>query len=320
MAEIPADSQAAGHDDHPEFLEHHYKTPSQQQDAATLGMWVFLVTEVLFFSGLFCAYAYYRMLHPEIFMIGHKFLDVTLGAVNTVVLILSSFTVAMSVWFIQHNKRTACTICLALTLLGAFAFMGIKAVEYADKLQKGKTWGESFAAKEYYEKRGMIVDSHAGAADHSERAGDGAAADDQADHANAVVPNPDPVATGAVEAYEPSTVENAGITADGTVNVGLIDPEEADGAHIDGHDKHAFTTAELTRRDLHIFMGVYFCLTGLHGIHVLAGIGAITWVLVRNMKGHFSGEYHTPVHLVGLYWHLVDLVWIYLFPLLYLIH
>ena len=151
-------------EEHHSFLQHHFRSPHQQFDAGVLGMWVFLVTELLFFGGLFCAYAVYRQNHPEIFAIGHKFLDVNLGAINTVVLILSSFTMALAVYFIQRNRQKATLACLVLTFLGACVFMGIKSVEYADKIQKGKTWGQSFSYHEYWQQHhaDRPVDDHRG--------------------------------------------------------------------------------------------------------------------------------------------------------------
>ena len=247
------ESRPAEHGDHPAHLAHHFQTPSQQFDAAKLGMWIFLVTEILFFAGLFCAYAVYRANHPEMFSLGAALLDRTLGAINTVVLILSSFTMALAVYCAQRSNRRGLIVCLSLTLLGGLGFMGIKSVEYADKIRHGKVWGAGFS-------------------------------------------------------YSP--------TAHGAAHA---DGAAATGDSASGDQPAAGEQNPYARKDMHIFMGIYFCLTGLHGLHVLAGLIVLTWLLRRAIKGHFGADYYTPVDLGGLYWHLVDLIWIYLFPLLYLI-
>jgi len=229
-------------------LAHHYQSYGQQFAAGKMGMWIFLLTEILLFGGLFCAYAVYRANHPEIFIYAHHFLDKNLGAINTAVLILSSFTMAWAVRSAQLNHRKLLMTMLSLTLLCACGFLGIKFVEYKHKWEDGLLWASR------YDPVG-----------HSEPA-------DQA-----------------VEA-----------------------PDGTEGAPPMAHGEGP--------RYAGIFFSIYFLMTGLHGLHVLAGMGAITWILVRAAKGHFSSVYFGPVDYVGLYWHLVDLIWIYLFPLLYLIH
>lgn len=238
------------HHDHPKFLAHHFESAEQQFDSGKLGMWLFLVTEIMFFSGLFCAYAVYRSAHPEIFVYAHKFLDTNLGAINTVVLLVSSLTMALAVRAAQLGQRSALIINLVLTLACAAGFLGIKYVEYSHKWHSGLLWARDFNP-------------------HLEH-GDGA--------------------HGA---------------------------EHGDAHAADGHEQ---PDPALAPRNAGIFFSIYFCLTGLHGIHILAGMGAIIWILVRSIRGDFTPEYYGPVDFVGLYWHLVDLVWIYLFPLLYLIH
>jgi cytochrome c oxidase subunit 3 len=238
-------AEAHGHDP---FLAHHYQSHRQQFEAGKLGMWLFLLTEILLFGGLFCAYAVYRANHPEIFIYAHEFLDKQLGAINTAVLILSSFTMAWGVRCAQLNQRKLLMVMLSLTLLCACGFLGIKYVEYKHKWEDGLLWASKYNPVE-----------------HSE----------PADH----------------------TIEPPG------------EPEvEPTLEHKEGP------------RYAGVFFSIYFMMTGLHGLHVLAGMGAITWVLIRAAKGHFNSHYFGPVDYVGLYWHLVDLIWIYLFPLLYLIH
>ncbi|HID76367.1 MAG TPA: cytochrome c oxidase subunit 3 family protein [Planctomycetaceae bacterium] len=233
-------SQASGQQAHPAFLAHHFQSTAQQFHAGKLGMWIFLVTEILLFGGLFCAYAVYRANHPEIFVYAHRYLDKTLGAVNTAVLILSSLTMAWGVHCAQRDQRRGLILCLGLTLLCASVFLGIKYVEYRHKWKEGLLWASR---------------------------------------------------------YRP--VAEAGHGAGGQEPTGTV-PEGP--------------------RNVGIFFSIYFLMTGLHAVHVLAGMGAITWVMARAARRHFGSHYFGPVDYVGLYWHLVDMIWIYLFPLLYLIH
>lgn len=205
---------------------HHFPSARSEAEASKFGMWIFLATEVLIFSGLFMAYAAYRTTHAEMFKAAHHMLDWKLGGLNTLILILSSLTMALAVRCAQLNQREKSVRYLLVTLACAMGFLVVKYFEYKHKIHVGTLPGE------YY--------TYAG-------------------------------------------------------------PELAN------------------VRSPHIFFGIYFLMTGLHGLHVLIGMGVIGWVLVRTLRGDFSNKYYTPVELVGLYWHLVDLIWIYLFPLLYLV-
>ncbi|MCB0281895.1 MAG: cytochrome c oxidase subunit 3 family protein [Calditrichae bacterium] len=211
------------HAEHPKFLQHHFTDAEQQAESAKLGMWIFLLTEILLFGGLFVFYAIFRSWHPDMFYEAHKVLSVPLGTLNTFVLITSSLTMALSIRAMQLNNRKQTIWYLVATLLLAATFLVVKYFEYHHKFELGQLPGR------FYTYEGI----------------------------NAVNP--------------------------------------------------------------HIFFSVYFTMTGLHGIHVLIGMIVITWVLVRTIKNDFSSEYYTPIEMTGLYWHLVDLIWIFLFPLLYLI-
>jgi cytochrome c oxidase subunit 3 len=224
-------SQAHG-DNHNPALLHHFAAPQQQRDAASLGMWVFLATEVMFFGGLFCAYLIYRLMYFGDFGAASKTLDVTLGATNTAVLICSSLTVVLAVWAAQTGRRRMLVASLAITLLLGLAFLGIKGIEYKEKFEKHHVPGASF---EFHEQ----VPSH------------------------------------------PSQYAN---------------PQHAQ-----------------------IFFALYFVMTGLHALHMIVGIGIFIWLLIAAWEGRFTPDYYTPVEMGGLYWHFVDIIWIYLFPLLYLI-
>jgi len=207
----------------PSHLAHHFSDTVQQAETAKLGMWVFLLTEILLFGGLFVAYSIFRSWNPDMFYNAHKHLNVTLGSINTIVLITSSLSMALAIRSMQQGKKSQTLSFLWTTLALAAVFLIIKYFEYAHKFHLGQLPGK------YYTYTGI-----AGT-------------------------NP------------------------------------------------------------HIFFSIYFAMTGLHGIHVMAGMGVITWMIIRTSRNQFSSEYYTPLELTGLYWHLVDIIWIYLFPLLYLI-
>jgi len=233
-------SETVHHDPH---VAHHFEDAAQQVQASKLGMWIFLATEILFFGGLFCAYAVYRANHPEVFIYAHQFLDKLLGGLNTLILISSSFTMAWAVREAQLGRRKRLLALLAATLVFAGAFLGVKGIEYKAKWEHGLLW-----ARAYH-------------------------------------PDPHVLAEAAGESG------GHGAPASGDVP-----------------------------RNVQLFFSIYFVMTGLHGIHVIAGMIVISWLVVRTLRGEFGDGYATPVDNVGLYWHLVDLIWIFLFPLLYLIH
>lgn len=212
---------AVGH--HHPALQHHFDTLDQQQRASTLGMWVFLVTEVLFFGGLFMAYILYRTWYPEMFIAASSHLNIPLGWANTIVLIASSLTMAMAVRAAQLGNRNHTIIFLVLTMILGAVFLGVKVVEYSDKFNHHLVPGPHFAFAEPFSQ-----------------------------------------------------------------------------------------TAQL-------YFSLYFAMTGLHALHMIIGFGLMSVITVMAWRGKFSAEYYTPVEMAGLYWHFVDIVWIFLFPLLYLI-
>jgi len=267
-------------DEHASHLAHHFANITDQREAGKLGMWIFLATEILLFGGLFCAYAVYRANHPEIFVYAHRFLDTTLGAINTVILICSSLTVAWAVRCAQTGQRRALVTLLALTIVLAFGFLGIKAVEYEHKWKEGLLWGRHYRTQ-----------SEHGAV------------------ASATAVSSPPAA--AVSPGVPSgTDERSTIALAPAGPAGLVKPKA------EPHPPHELVVEP---KNVQTFFAVYFLMTGLHGVHVIAGMALLGWMLVRARRGEFGPHYFTPVDLAGLYWHLVDLIWIYLFPLLYLI-
>ena len=269
---------------HETYLAHHFDTPEQQFESRKLGMWLFLATEVLLFGGLFCAYAVYRSNHPEIFVYAHRFLDKSLGGINTLVLIFSSFTMAMAVRAAQLGQRRRLIGLLAVTLLCACAFLGIKAVEYEAKWKHGLLWGKHY--------RPVAHETHAPST------GEGVEAAVQAPAE--VVPVPPPGGSPDRSLLPDAAPGPSGLSA----------PAIATGDHEDSVEP----------RNVQIFFSVYFLMTGLHGLHVIAGMVVITIVMLGAIKGRYGPRNFIGVDNAGLYWHLVDLIWIYLFPLLYLIH
>ncbi len=242
-------------------LAHHFDSPQQQYDAAKLGMWIFLLTEVLFFSGVFCFYAVYRANNPQVFADGHHFLDTPLGALNTMVLIFSSLTMALAVCAAQRDRRRSLVCLLAVTILCGLIFTGVKAVEYKQKWDHRMVPGQARIEHWF---------------------------------------------SGEQTAAPPKKFQP---------DVEYVKEHLQQAGHKD-LDKE-----ELTQRidNLRSFMGIYFALTGLHALHVIIGVGVLSAVLIGAIRGRFGSRRFTYVDMSGLYWHLVDLIWIYVFPLLYLI-
>ncbi len=362
--------QAHDEHDHPSWLAHHFDDAEQQFDAGKLGMWLFLVTEVLFFSGMFCAYAMYRSLHPEIFEFASDFLNEKLGAINTGVLLFSSLTMAWGVRAAQLSQHRTLIAMLGATLSCAAVFLGVKAVEYSHK------WTIGLLPGKHYITQGVLPPSHdpywlyvlcAPAAvilvflfiwyfmtlvksDSFQRQIAGpllvaalfffggvglgiylesleehahATAAGEHDHGQAHTHDHDHAAGGG-HAHETAPVAVAEVTtsipvpsvAIPSTNVVqshpdqvLVDPKRV---NIDRPDVNQKSKAGL-------FFGIYYCMTGVHAIHILGGMVVITWLIVKAAKKEFHSKYFGPVDNVGLYWHLVDFIWIYLFPLLYLI-
>ena len=308
------------HHDRPWFLGHHWENPQQQFEASKLGMWLFLATEVLLFGGLFVGYSVWRGNRPEMFQFGSKYLDTTMGAINTAVLICSSLTMAWAVTAAQQNKQKLLKIMLTLTLAGAVTFLVIKYFEYTHKFNEGIYPGISFYQQPDIEKSHYWDNSTPAFA-----------------RPTLTIPVANTVPDLTMPMSEMSTVA-AGAAGPSGFNVAAL--EKAEGGEVaPGHDQtpeeatHDAATSEhadvdqpthhlqdpLRPRDAHMFFNIYFMMTGLHGIHVLLGIFLMSWLLWRAWKGQFSDKYFTPIDLGRLYWHVVDLIWIFLFPLFYLI-
>ncbi|MBA3312782.1 MAG: cytochrome c oxidase subunit 3 [Planctomycetota bacterium] len=356
-----------GHDDHHEpFLAHHFESWQQQFDAGKLGVWAFLVQEVLFFSGLFCAYAVYRMLHPEVFEYADQFLSVPHGAFNTVVLLFSSLTMAWGVRCAMLGQRNGLIGCLAVTLFCAALFLGVKAYEYSEKYHAQLIWAgadpltvspsgmqagaghlleldpEKRAVGEQLEERlastlhylefgmgvvGLLTLAAAVGIYYAKPERIGLAVVFGAISLSAIA-----IVIGAMASMGIHHMMHASgheATADSEAEAAhMAEAEDEPPVHtatpgtaeIAGSTHGASVKAELSRpQRLGTFFGIYYAMTGVHALHILGGMVVLTWLLARAVKGHFTPNYFGPVDYVGLYWHLVDLVWIYLFPLLYLI-
>jgi cytochrome c oxidase subunit 3 len=285
-------------DSHDPDLAHHFESTDQQFQSAKLGMWVFLATEILFFGGLFVAYTVYRSNHPEIFVFGHQFLDKRLGALNTVVLIFSSFTIAWAVRAAQLRQIKLLKVLIAATMLCAFGFLGVKYVEYSAKWKHGLLWAAKYDP--HLEHGEAIHDESAGLSEHPEEA----------------PPEVTPVVEGGAAG---NGTEGGAPAADPDRSTILPAAEGPAGlaAPAASAEPHGLAVEPANART---FFSIYFLMTGLHGIHVLGGIGAMLWLLMCARRGDFDGGHFTRVDMVALYWHVVDLIWIYLFLLLYLIH
>lgn len=386
MATADAHGDDHHHDDHnhPPFIAHHFDDAEQQFDSGKLGIWLFLITEVLFFSGLFVAYTLYRNHHPEIFAQAHVFLDKVLGGLNTIVLLFSSLTMALAVRAAQLGRNKNCGIYILITMVCASMFLGVKAVEYTHKWDMGiwvrSSWAQDAGNLSYghheaaegtlahslgvserlvamsYIPAGLlllsVIASIGGFATNNKIFGKfmiGMAIMVGGYFLGAGVgqlyQNIKEGGSGGSEAHaslhQDSTMSLMAMTQDDQEKTDEpAHDEEGEGHDEDGgdhkegeahtdHDDHHHDAAhaydkhhpdpETLDRDIGIFFSIYYCMTGLHAIHIIAGIMALAWVYWRCLAGHWRSDYFGPVDYVGLYWHLVDLIWIYLFPLLYLI-
>ncbi len=350
---------AADHEhDHPSFLAHHFDDPEQQFDAGKLGIWLFLVTEVLFFSGMFCAYALYRSRNPEVFTFASTFLNTKLGAFNTGVLLFSSLTMAWGVRCAQLRQRGGLVICLAITLWCASIFLGVKAVEYTHK------WDMGLLPANYYLSQyaqpdlghhawepfkeligqahmtwltrlcivpGLFFVGFAVWLVNNFKKQDRRLIEVSSSLLVTALAFFVGVGIGKVfqHAEEAEAASHHASTdtghADGSkVMAKDVKTESVDKGHLVSTDNKAKVGAPAVesydqKGGAGLFFSIYYCMTGVHAVHIIGGMIVLTWLLVRSSKDVFHEQYFGPVDYVGLYWHLVDLIWIYLFPLLYLI-
>ncbi|MFO0961831.1 MAG: cytochrome c oxidase subunit 3 [Phycisphaerales bacterium] len=307
------DGHGHGHG-HSPHLAHHFDSMEQQFDSAKLGIWLFLATEVLFFGGLFVAYGILRMRFPEVFSYCSHYLDTMMGGINTCVLIISSVTMALAVRFAQTSNKRGLIVCLVLTFMGAVGFLVIKYFEYTHKIHEHLVWGPTFY---------VPPETAEGKAESAELAKAPVIS------TTIEVKDPTPFAIPALAprpAVETSAIKPAAKGPSGIARAEESGKQPAEHAHGAAPDAQAQTHPTMHLADpnmppnSHLFFGIYFAMTGLHGIHVIVGMVVIGWLIWRAMRNDFSSQNYTAVDAGGLYWHIVDLIWIFLFPLFYLIH
>ena len=289
-------------------VDHHFESADQQYQSAKLGMWIFLATEILFFGGLFCAYTVYRSNHPEVFVFGHHFLDKNLGALNTVILICSSLTAAWAVRAAQLRQIRVLKFMIALTMLFAFGFLGVKGVEYTTKWKHGLLWARQYHPHiDHNEASETVVEEGEIAEGSSEVSVEDTAIEQKVgDDTLAEVPT--------------DVVEESAPTAENDADRSKIPPAaQGPSGLATPAENEAGAGIQIEPANAQIYFSIYFLMTGLHGIHVIGGIAAFAWLFFCARRGDFSTGHFTRVDMVALYWHLVDLIWIYLFLLLYLI-
>ncbi|MGI4828009.1 MAG: cytochrome c oxidase subunit 3 [Janthinobacterium lividum] len=219
---------------------HHFETEEQQREAGAFGMWLFLLTEIMFFGGMFFAYLLYRNWYYPAFAVASNQLSVTLGGINTAVLISSGFFMALGVWAAEVRNRTLLTLFLCLTMLFGVVFIGIKGTEWQDEYEKHHVPGLNYDISRF------------------------------------------------------------------------VNPAQY-------HLKEDPLPPDMAQRT-QVFFFLYFAMTGMHAVHMIIGLGLLVWLTFRAWRGEFSTGYVAPIENFGLYWHFVDIVWLFLFPLLYLIN
>jgi cytochrome c oxidase subunit 3 len=219
---------------------HHFETEEQQREAGSFGMWLFLLTEIMFFGGMFFAYLLLRNWYYDAFVAASNQLSIPLGGTNTAILITSGFCMAIAVWAAEVRKKNVLVLFLILTSLFGLAFIGIKGVEWHEEWVRHHVPGASYDVSQFV----------------------------------------NPSAFG--------------------LNEKPLSPDMA--------------------QKTELFFFLYFAMTGMHAVHMIIGLGLLVWLLLRARRGEFSAGYVAPIENFGLYWHFVDIVWLYLFPLLYLIN
>ena len=377
------DADDHGHHDHHEhpdgpFIAHHFESAEQQFDSGKLGMWLFLIQEILFFSGLFVAYIILRNHNPEMFNAAAEHLDKWLGGLNTIVLLFSSLTMAWAVRCSQLEQHHGTVINLVITMVCANIFLGVKAIEYTHKWELGLFWASAYSYGEhssgthppyllwlslpfiictigsvamatfckitesafwhkfflcmaisfagYFVGLGIAWAMPSGNSHH----GDDHAvhAKDHEEHHDENGDQKDHSGEGEAEKADGSTSENSEHEKSESTGEGdeqsSADASTSDNASASEteHSEEGAVVVDEPKQepDMRRFFSIYYTMTGLHAIHIIAGIIALTWLLYHALQLNYTKKHFGPVENVGLYWHLVDLIWIYLFPMMYLIH
>ncbi len=293
------------HEYHPPGLQHQFEDMGQQQESSSIGMWMFLVQEIMFFGGLFTVYLVFRSRYPMAFAAGSNHLDVVMGATNTLVLIVSSLTMALAVHYAQLGKRNLQVILIILTMILGATFLGVKAIEYTNKYKEGIVPVSGLNLKTDKEIK-------------------------ESDESTGTLHQP-------VGRQDPNESLNTGEGEHGSHEEKYINPrgdfqwtdtslvaQAQQGGYLTNAEKIGyFANGEISQAKfqdkVRIFFWIYFVMTGLHALHMIIGLGIMSWLLWKAWMGSFTAEYYAPVEISGLYWHFVDIVWIFLFPLLYLL-
>ncbi len=261
---------ASTHHGHDTVLKHHFDNLEQQRSAERLGMWFFLVTEVLFFSGMFVAYTVYRNWYPGEFAFASNHLILWIAGLNTGLLITSSLTMTLAIRSAQLGDKAALIRRLLVTFALGAGFMGFKAYEYATDYHEKFVPGEMFRT-EY----ARAVDELA------------------------------PVSASAVKDYKFK---------------GDHPPEHwaQDLAKVN-HGKVPGSEGTTSPERVQLFLCFYYIMTAIHGVHIVVGLGCILWLVAEACRGAIPAAGYSKVEVISLYWHLVDMIWLFLMPLLYLI-
>ena len=276
---------------HEAGLQHQFEDMGQQEESVSIAMWMFLAQEIMFFGGLFTAYLVFRSKYPMAFAAGSNHLDAFWGGLNTIVLIVSSLTMALTVYFAQKGNRNMQVILIILTMFFGAVFLGVKAIEYTDKYNNGIVPVKGLNRK--------------------------VKAAPETEHATAHEKPCYEVTHGEEHAYVNPHAEF--IWTDCSLVKLAQDKNYLTSAEKIGYFSNGEIDADKFRDKVRIFFWIYFIMTGLHALHMIVGLGLMTWLLWTAWKGSYNAEYYMPVEMSGLYWHFVDIVWIFLFPLLYLL-
>jgi cytochrome c oxidase subunit 3 len=281
---------AHGHDHATQRLSMQYENIDQQNETYIVGMWTFLVTEIMFFGALFLVYSLYRVLYFDVYLDASRFLDLKWGAINTMILLFSSYTMVLGVDAAQKGQRTKVMGFLSVTLLCAFAFLGIKAIEYTAKFEErlfpDARFDYNFAVRTFA---------------HHEGKSEPLAHDGKSQHMTTV--------TGPALVAEKAPVEgfnsNTATAKPGEFYLASATPQALKAKRANNHAR--------------IFFSIYFVMTGLHAVHVIVGILLIGYLVHLYERKRACVDDYMPTEMIGMYWHFVDIVWIFLFPMMYLI-
>ncbi len=280
---------------HPPGLQHQFEDMKQQEESVSIAMWMFLVQEIMFFGGLFTVYLVFRSRFPMAFAAGSNHLDALWGFINTLVLIVSSLTMALAVYYAQKGNRNMQVIMIIATMFFGTVFLGVKAIEYTDKYNHGTIpvdgWNKRVTGNE------------------------------KAENSSLTLPFETKVSAAETGEAHPYINPRGEFQIDEEKDLKLIKDNEQylTASERIGYFSNGQIDLNKFRDKVRIFFWIYFVMTGLHALHMIVGLGIMAWLLYKAWRGTFSADYYAPVEISGLYWHFVDIVWIFLFPLLYLL-